>query len=60
VPADDQGRAGSVAHKAIVSGTQNGKEVEGEIVAVLKIGWDEEEERRIVVTESFVTPLTEA
>lgn len=60
VPADDEGRTGSIAHKIVVSGIQNGKEVEGEIVAVLKIGWDEDEGRRVVVTESFVTPLTEA
>ena len=58
-PADPEGRTGAVAHTSVFSGVQQGKEVKGTIVSVLKIGWDEEHEKRTVETENFVFAFLE-
>jgi hypothetical protein len=57
VPADKEGITGWVAHTIEISRIQDGKEVKGDIVVVLKVGWVEKTRRRIVEMESFVTPL---
>ena len=46
-----------MAHVVKLSGLKEGREVMVDIVAVLQIEWDEERERRQVVTESFVLAL---
>lgn len=53
--ADKEGKTGPVVHTSHFSGMPNGKEVTETVIAVLKIGW--EEQRRIVETESFVLAL---
>jgi len=51
-PSDKEGITGQVAHTSQFSGVQDGKAVQGTVVAILKIGL--EEGRRIIETESFV------
>jgi len=52
-PGDEEGRTGTVAHTSKLSGILQEKEVVGNVVAVLQIGWDEELGRRQVFMETF-------
>jgi len=57
-PGDIDGRTGTVAHIAEISGVQDGKEVTGKDVSVLQVGWNEKEMRRQVVMETSILALT--
>jgi hypothetical protein len=54
---EEERKIGEVTYTCRISGMKAGEAVEATIVVAVRIGWDEDEERRVVDMQSFVCSL---